>query len=129
MTPMSDATIQYYTDIEGSWRWRLVADDGHPLADGIEVFDTRRSLDAHLDRVAERVVDAAIVGPDDDIGSADVRFVVESGHDGEWRWGLYLDDRRIADSGEGYADPTGAIDSATNTKTALPRASISTWGS
>lgn len=48
---MSEATIQLYQDVNDRWRWRLVASDGHPLADGSQAFPLHDDLQSHLDRL------------------------------------------------------------------------------
>lgn len=58
---MTDATFQRYRDINDEWRWRIIADDGHPLADGTHSFDDAAALDVHLDRLRQAAPQMAIV--------------------------------------------------------------------
>lgn len=58
---MTNATLQRYRDVENRWRWRLVASDGHPLADGTQSFETAGGLDGHLDALRDRLPPLAVI--------------------------------------------------------------------
>ncbi|MFP4628133.1 MAG: DUF1508 domain-containing protein [Halobacteriales archaeon] len=61
---MTEATIERYTDVDGAWRWRLVDDDEHVLADGATAHASAEALSAHLQRLREVATAArvAVVG-------------------------------------------------------------------
>lgn len=58
---MTGATLQRYSDVADMWRWRMLADDGHPLADGTHSFDSAAALDIHLERLRAVTPEVSIV--------------------------------------------------------------------
>lgn len=58
---MTNATLQRYRDVTDEWRWRMIADDGHPLADGTLTFDSATALNVHLERLRAVTPEMSIV--------------------------------------------------------------------
>lgn len=56
----SVGTIQRYRDVDEAWRWRLIGDDGHPMADGETTHPTVTALDTHLDDLAHDLAEAVV---------------------------------------------------------------------
>lgn len=124
---MATPMIERYRDVEGRWRWRLLAADGHPLADGVMAFDDEDALFDHLDRL-RRLVPTATICETRPSGADHSCFVTQPGTGDEWRWHLIVTGDHVADSGEGYADRSGAEASAEHTADAIASADVRTWG-
>lgn len=112
-------------DPEGTRRlWSR--DGGRPRSDGFDPDRWTAVADAEADEATAWASaawsDLAMLEADPGV------FVCHQGHDGEWRWRLFLDVRPVADSGEGYADETAAKASARRTAGTLPEAPLERWG-
>jgi uncharacterized protein YegP (UPF0339 family) len=91
------AGFEVYEDNAGEWRWRLVHRNGNIVADGGEGYTRRNDANRAVDRVRERL--------------DELDFEVYEDNAGEYRWRLRAGNEQIvADSGEGYADRSGAED-------------------
>ena len=113
----SKATFEAYEDRGGSWRWRLVHDNGNVIADGGEGYASKSNATDAVERVAEYAPDAnALVA-----GSAAFEIYEDAGE--EWRWRLrHRNGNVLADSGEGYASRSNAVEAVTRVKANAPGA-------
>ncbi|NHN63137.1 YegP family protein, partial [Haloarcula sp. JP-Z28] len=83
------------------FRWRLLHRNGNILADSGEGYSSRSNARRAARRVSELAPDSAV----------DDRFEVYEDAAEEWRWRLRADNGElIADSGEGYANRSKAMD-------------------
>jgi len=92
---------EVYADAAGEFRWRLLHRNGNILADSGEGYSSRSNARRAARRVSELAPDSAV----------DDRFEVYEDAAEEWRWRLRADNGElIADSGEGYANRSKAMD-------------------
>ena len=113
----SKATFEAYEDKGGKWRWRLVHDNGNIIADSGEGYASKSNATDAVERVAEYAPDAnALVA-----GSAAFEIYEDAGE--EWRWRLrHRNGNVLADSGEGYASRSNAVEAVTRVKANAPGA-------
>ena len=113
----SKATFETYEDRGGSWRWRLRHDNGNIIADSGEGYASKSNATDAVERVAEYAPDAnALVA-----GSAAFEIYEDAGE--EWRWRLrHRNGNVLADSGEGYASRSSAVEAVTRVKANAPGA-------
>jgi uncharacterized protein YegP (UPF0339 family) len=57
---MSNATFQLYEDRANEWRWRLVHDNGHIIANGGQGFSSKRKAREGIGSVKENASGAPI---------------------------------------------------------------------
>nr|WP_206042099.1 DUF1508 domain-containing protein [Haloarcula argentinensis] len=92
---------EVYADAAGQFRWRLLHRNGNILADSGEGYSSRSNARRAARRVSELAPDSAV----------DDRFEVYEDAGEEWRWRLRANNGElIADSGEGYANRSKAMD-------------------
>ncbi len=92
---------EVYADAAGEFRWRLLHRNGNILADSGEGYSSR----SNARRAARRVGELA---PDSEV---DDGFEVYQDNAEEWRWRLRAaNGELVADSGEGYANRSKAMD-------------------
>ena len=90
--------FELYTDNAHEWRWRLVHENGQTLADGGEGYSSRSKARQGIESVRTNAPEG---------GKAD--FEVYEDARGKYRWRLrHTNGNIIADSGQGYADESGA---------------------
>ncbi|GCF13625.1 hypothetical protein Harman_15600 [Haloarcula mannanilytica] len=92
---------EVYADAAGQFRWRLLHRNGNILADSGEGYSSRSNARRAARRVSELAPDAEV----------DDGFEVYEDNAEEWRWRLRADNGElVADSGEGYANRSKAMD-------------------
>ncbi len=64
---MSGAVVERYRDVEDQWRWRLLGEDGHVLADGATTHASAAAMADWLDDLRGTVGDAAVVVADEPV--------------------------------------------------------------
>lgn len=108
---VDDMEFHVYEDAAGEHRWRLLASNDRIVADSGEGYATSDGADDAVDRVREYAPDADVL----DVGWG--AFEVYEAADGEFRWRLrHRNGNILADSGEGYADRSGAYDGVESVK-------------
>ena len=113
----SKATFEAYEDKGGSWRWRLVHDNGNIIADSGEGYASKSNATDAVERVSEYAPDANALAA----GSAAFEIYEDKG--GSWRWRLrHRNGNVLADSGEGYASRSNAAEAVTRVKANAPGA-------
>jgi uncharacterized protein YegP (UPF0339 family) len=101
----SQGAFDVYEDASGTYRWRLVHDNGNIIADSGEGYSSRSEAENAVERVQGYVGDAGYLRIDP------TAFEVYRDAAEEWRWRLlHRNGEILADSGEGYAERTGAQD-------------------
>ncbi|ELZ38722.1 HVO_2922 family protein [Halorubrum tebenquichense] len=130
------AAFEVYEDRGGSWRWRLVHENGNVLADSGEGYASRQKAQQGLDSVRSNAGGAGLAFPDSDdegrAGGDESKATFEAYEDkgGKWRWRLVHDNGNIiADSGEGYASKSNATDAVERVSEYAPDASALAAGS
>lgn len=99
----SQAAFELYEDQAGEWRWRLRHDNGNIIADSGEGYTARQSAETAIERVR------AYVGPADYLRANPTAIEIYRDKAAEWRWRLiHRNGNILADSGEGYANRSGA---------------------
>ena len=90
-----NAAFQLYED-DSNWRWRLIAEDGHVIADSGEQFTTRGDAASAIPRLKQNVPNAELL----EIENAAFELYRE---DDEWRWRL-IDETgtNLATSGDSH---------------------------
>ncbi|WP_436935701.1 HVO_2922 family protein [Halovenus marina] len=112
-----NADFEVYEDNAGEYRWRLVHRNGNIIADGGEGYASERGANDAVKRVTEYAPEAHSL----DIGSA--AFEIYEDAEGKWRWRLrHRNGNVLADSGQGYAERTGAEDGLNSVKQNAPNA-------
>ncbi|NLV04875.1 DUF1508 domain-containing protein [Haloarcula rubripromontorii] len=92
---------EVYADAAGEFRWRLLHRNGNILADSGEGYSSRSNARRAARRVGELAPESAV----------DDGFEVYEDAGEEWRWRLRADNGElVADSGEGYANRSKAMD-------------------
>ncbi|TKX56921.1 DUF1508 domain-containing protein [Halorubrum sp. SS7] len=113
----SKATFEVYEDAGGKWRWRLVHDNGNIIADSGEGYASKSNATDAVERVSEYAPDARALAA----GSAAFEIYEDAG--GKWRWRLrHRNGNVLADSGEGYAARSNAVEAVTRVKANAPGA-------
>ncbi|ELZ44207.1 hypothetical protein C464_15280 [Halorubrum coriense DSM 10284] len=113
----SKATFEVYEDRGGEWRWRLVHDNGNIIADSGEGYASESNATDAVERVAEYAPDAGALAA----GSAAFEIYEDAAE--EWRWRLrHRNGNVLADSGEGYASRSNAVEAVTKVKAGAPGA-------
>ncbi len=113
----SDATIELYEDSAGEYRWRLRHRNGNIIADSGEGYASKSGAEDAIERIREYGPDADVL----DVGNAAFEIYEDAAE--EWRWRLrHRNGNVIADSGEGYASRSGAVDAVTSVKENAPGA-------
>jgi uncharacterized protein YegP (UPF0339 family) len=104
--------FELYTDNAHEWRWRLVHENGNTLADGGEGYSSRSKARRGIESVRKNAPEG---------GNAD--FEVYEDARGKYRWRLrHTNGNIIADSGQGYADESGAEKAVERVRTYAPDA-------
>lgn len=105
------AEFEVYEDNRGEYRWRLVHQNGNLIADSGEGYSSERGAKDAVERIQNYAPEAHVL----DIGNAAFEIYKDEG--GEWRWRLrHRNGNVMADSGEGYAERTGAEDGINSVK-------------
>ncbi|OYR82774.1 hypothetical protein DJ71_11365, partial [Halorubrum sp. E3] len=113
----SKATFEAYEDRGGSWRWRLRHDNGNIIADSGEGYASKSNATDAVERVSEYAPDANALAA----GSAAFEIYEDAAE--EWRWRLrHRNGNVLADSGEGYASRSNAVEAVTRVKANAPGA-------
>jgi uncharacterized protein YegP (UPF0339 family) len=111
------ATFELYEDSAGEYRWRLRHDNGNIIADSGEGYASKSGAADAIERVRKYAPDASVL----EVGNAAFEIYEDAG--GEWRWRLrHRNGNIVADSGEGYASRSNAVEAVTNVKGAAPAA-------
>ncbi|TKX75982.1 DUF1508 domain-containing protein [Halorubrum sp. GN11_10-6_MGM] len=107
----SKATFDVYEDGGGTWRWRLVHDNGNVIADSGEGYASKSNATDAVERASEYAPDASALVA----GSAAFEIYEDAGE--EWRWRLrHRNGEILADSGEGYTSRSDAVEAVTRVK-------------
>jgi len=114
-----NAEFEVYEDNAGEYRWRLVHQNGNIIADSGEGYASKSGAEDAVERIREYAPEAHVL----DVGSAAFEIYEDEG--GEWRWRLrHRNGNVLADSGQGYAERTGAEDGLHSVKRDAPTAEI-----
>jgi uncharacterized protein YegP (UPF0339 family) len=112
-----NAEFEVYEDNSGDHRWRLRHDNGNIIADSGEGYASKSGAEDAVERVTDYAPDAHVL----DIGSAAFEIYEDAGE--KWRWRLrHRNGNILADSGQGYAERTGAEDGIHSVKRHAPNA-------
>ncbi|OYR76398.1 HVO_2922 family protein [Halorubrum ezzemoulense] len=113
----SKATFEAYEDRVGKWRWRLVHDNGNIIADSGQGYASESNATDAVERVGEYAPDASAL-----VAGGAAFEIYEDAAD-EWRWRLrHRNGNVLADSGEGYASRSSAVEAVTGVKANAPGA-------
>jgi len=116
-----NATFELYEDAAGEYRWRLRHRNGNIVADSGEGYASESNAREAIERVREYAPDADAL----DVGNAAFEIYEDAG--GKWRWRLrHRNGNIVADSGEGYASRSNAVDGVTSVKSNAPGAAAET---
>ena len=125
--------FEVFRNAGGEWRWRLIHENGNVLADSGEGYSSRSKARQGLDSVQSNAAEAALeaVGDDGVAGDADgnpnATFELYEDAAEEYRWRLrHRNGNIIADSGEGYASRSNAVEGVTGVKANAPGAEAET---
>ncbi|EMA65982.1 hypothetical protein C461_12443 [Halorubrum aidingense JCM 13560] len=111
------ATFELYEDAAGEYRWRLRHRNGNIVADSGEGYASKSGAADAIERVREYAPDADVL----EVGNAAFEIYEDAAE--EWRWRLrHRNGNIVADSGEGYASRSSAVEAVTNVKDAAPGA-------
>jgi len=112
-----DLEFEVYEDKAGEFRWRVESANGNILADSGEGYASRSGAKNAVERIKEYAPEADTL----EIGAA--AFEIFKDKAGEFRWRLrHRNGEILADSGEGYADRSGARDGIESIKRNAPGA-------
>ncbi len=115
------ATFELYEDKAGEYRWRLRHSNGNIIADSGEGYASKSGARDAIERVRDYGPDADVL----DVGNAAFEIYADAAD--EWRWRLrHRNGNIIADSGEGYASRSNAVDAVTGVKRNAPGAGAET---
>ena len=115
------ATFELYEDTGGEYRWRLRHRNGNIIADSGEGYASKSNAQDAIERVREYGPDADVL----DVGNA--AFEIYEDAADEWRWRLrHRNGNIVADSGQGYASRSNAVDAVTSVKGNAPAADVET---
>ncbi|WP_096592620.1 HVO_2922 family protein [Halorubrum ezzemoulense] len=113
----SKATFEAYEDRGGKWRWRLVHDNGNIIADSGQGYASESNATDAVKRVGEYAPDASA------LAAGGAAFEIYEDAADEWRWRLrHRNGNVLADSGEGYASRSSAVEAVTGVKANAPGA-------
>ncbi|RAW46069.1 hypothetical protein DQW50_06260 [Halorubrum sp. 48-1-W] len=111
------ATVELYEDNAGEFRWRLRHRNGNIIADSGEGYASKDGAQAAIERIREYAPDADVL----EVGNAAFEIYEDAGD--EWRWRLrHRNGNIVADSGEGYASRSNAVEAVTGVKRNAPGA-------
>ncbi|SMO56906.1 YegP family protein [Halorubrum cibi] len=111
------ATFELYEDAAGEFRWRLRHRNGNVIADSGEGYASKGGAEDAIGRVREYAPDADAL----EVGNA--AFEIYEDAAAEWRWRLrHRNGNVVADSGEGYASRSNAVEAVTGVKRNAPGA-------
>jgi uncharacterized protein YegP (UPF0339 family) len=116
---ISTLEFEVYEDAAGEHRWRLRGGNDQILADSGEGYDTRNEAETAVERVREYAPDAAVL----DIGRATFEIFEDKGGDQRWRL-RHQNGNILMDSGQGYADRSGARAGIESVKRNAPGADL-----
>jgi len=112
-----NATFELYEDAAEEYRWRLRHRNGNIIADSGEGYASESNARDAIGRVREYAPDADVL----EVGNA--AFEIYEDAADEWRWRLrHRNGNVIADSGEGYASRSNAVEAVTRVKETAPGA-------
>ncbi|QKY16738.1 DUF1508 domain-containing protein [Halorubrum sp. CBA1229] len=112
-----NATFELYEDKGGDYRWRLRHRNGNIVADSGEGYASKSNARDAIERVRDYAPDADVL----DVSDAAFEIYEDAG--GEWRWRLrHRNGNIVADSGEGYASRSNAVEAVTGVKANAPGA-------
>ena len=113
----SKATVELYEDAAGEFRWRLRHRNGNVIGDSGEGYASKDGAKSAIDRVREYAPEADVL----EVGNA--AFEIYEDAAAEWRWRLrHRNGNVVADSGEGYASRSNAVEAVTGVKRNAPGA-------
>ncbi|MFC5133597.1 MULTISPECIES: HVO_2922 family protein [Haloferacaceae] len=113
----SKATIELYEDNAGEFRWRLRHRNGNIIGDSGEGYASKGGAEEAIERIREYAPDADVL----EVGSAAFEIYEDAAE--EWRWRLrHRNGNIVADSGEGYASRSNAVEAVTGVKRNAPGA-------
>ena len=113
----ANAAFELYEDAAGEHRWRLRHDNGNVIADPGEGYASKSNARDAIGRIREYAADADVL----DVGSAAFEIYEDAAE--EWRWRLrHRNGNVLADSGEGYASRSNAVEAVTKVKRNAPGA-------
>ena len=111
------ATFELYEDKGGEYRWRLRHSNGNIIADSGEGYASKSGAKDAIGRVRAHGPEADVL----EIGNA--AFEIYEDAADEWRWRLrHRNGNIIADSGDGYASRSNAVEAVTGVKENAPSA-------
>ena len=118
-TGLDDFEFETYEDAAGEYRWRLKGSNDRIVADSGEGYADCGGVEDAVERVRTHAPEADVL----DIGRA--AFEIYEDAAGEHRWRLrHRNGNSIMDSGEGYANRSGARDGIESVKRTAPAADI-----
>ncbi|WP_435097564.1 HVO_2922 family protein [Halorubrum sp. N11] len=116
-----NATFELYEDAAGEYRWRLRHRNGNIIADPGEGYASKSNARNAIGRIREYAPDADVL----DVDSAAFEIYEDAG--GEWRWRLrHRNGNIVADSAQGYASRSNAVEGITSVKRNAPGAETET---
>ena len=116
---VDELDFEVYEDQAKEYRWRLRGGNDQIIADGGEGYSSESEATEAVERVREYAPEADVL----DIGRA--TFELFEDRAGEHRWRLrHRNGNILLDSGEGYADRSGARDAIESVKRNAPAAEI-----
>ncbi|MFC7141852.1 HVO_2922 family protein [Halosimplex aquaticum] len=116
---VDDLEFEVYDDSRGETRWRLHGANGQIVADSGEGYSSRDEAEEAVDRVREYAPEADVL----EVGRA--AFEIYEDRGGEHRWRLrHRNGNILMDSGQGYADRSGARDGIESVKRDAPNAEL-----
>ncbi|WP_144926083.1 HVO_2922 family protein [Halorubrum salsamenti] len=116
-----NATFELYEDAAEEYRWRLRHRNGNIIADSGEGYASEPNARDAIGRVREYAPDADVL----EVGNAAFEIYEDAG--GEWRWRLrHRNGNIVADSGQGYASRSNAVEGVTSVKRNAPGAAAET---
>ena len=117
----SKATFELFEDAAGEHRWRLRHRNGNIVADSGEGYASESGARDAIERVREYGPDADVL----EVGNAAFEIYEDAG--GKWRWRLrHRNGNIVADSGQGYASRSNAVEGITTVKRNAPGAEAET---
>jgi len=116
-----NATFELYEDAAEEYRWRLRHRNGNIIADGGEGYASKSNARDAIGRVREYAPDADVL----EVGNAAFEIYEDAAE--EWRWRLrHRNGNIVADSGQGYASRSNAVEGVTSVKRNAPGAEAET---
>ncbi|OYR88128.1 hypothetical protein DJ71_05105, partial [Halorubrum sp. E3] len=111
------ATFELFEDAAEEYRWRLRHRNGNIIADSGEGYASESGARDAIERVREYGPAADVL----EVGNAAFEIYEDAG--GEWRWRLrHRNGNIVADSGQGYASRSNAVEGITSVKRNAPGA-------